>query len=101
MKAKRQKDFPNDWLLYKKLKPKYFRCVAYDEFMQERVKSWDLLPGVALIARVHHLDNGKVRELVFDSLTDFNRFLKRLSKGSGPIDIHCADPQHSFTLQFR
>lgn len=99
-KKQKCKDFPNDWLFYKKLKPKNFMSVPYQDFIEERVNCWELVPGVLLVARAHNLVTGQIYERAFTSVKEVNKFMRMIDRSGEPHHVHCFDSGSTFTALF-
>lgn len=100
-KKKTRKEFPNDWKFYKQLKPKHYRQVPFNEFVQQRLNGWQLLPNIGLLVKTHNLDTGLIQEVAFESEKDFKKFLKTLAVTGCEFDLLCNNHEKSFLIQLR
>lgn len=99
-KKRKCKDFPNDWLYYKKLKPKHFGTCTYQELIDGLVNVWDLPSSVQLIARAQHIKTGCIEEHSFASAKDVRKFFSVIRQSGEPYHVYCFDNHQQFTAIF-
>lgn len=100
-KKKTRKEFPNEWKFYKQLKAKHYRQVPFNEFVEQRLNGWQLLPEIGLLAKAHNLGTGVVIETAFKSDKQFKKYLSALASTGYEFDVLCNTHEKSFTIQLR
>ena len=76
MSGKKPKPYmENNWRLIKGAPLELFPTPTFDEFMMERVESWELRPSYCSINRVYNTKSGKVTEKSYKQLGPAQEYL--------------------------
>ena len=82
MSKKKKKYYPNNWHLFKEQPDEFYIPIDYDEFMVWKMDGWQIPSSVACIIRETNIETGKVKEWVYDRMSNANkRALKIMQEG--------------------
>ena len=65
-KKKKKPYFPNNWSAIANAPSEYFESLPFDQFMDWKMKGWELPSSISCIIREHNLNTGKVTEYVYE-----------------------------------
>ena len=76
MNGKKPKPYSeNNWRLIKGAPLELFPTPTFEEFMTQRVESWELRPSYCAINRVYNTKSGKVTEKAYKQIAAAQEFL--------------------------
>lgn len=75
MRNKKKPYEPNNWRLIKNAPEELFPTPSFDEFMEERVETWELRDGIVAINRVYNNKTGKVTEKAYQQVAAAQKYL--------------------------
>lgn len=93
MSGKKPKPYmENNWRLIKHAPLELFPTPTFEEFMMERVESWELKPNYVSINRVYNTKSGKVTEKAYKQIGAAQEYLANKLTN---IDNEVATATHS------
>ena len=76
----KKKYYPNNWRAIKDAPDQFFLPLDYDEFMDWKIKGWEIPSSVACIIREQNVKTGKVTEHVYSRLINANKRANKIMK---------------------
>ena len=76
--GKKKPDFPNNWEAIESAPAEIFRAIEVEEFMDWRVSSWDMPDSVVCMIRSENMDDGTIREFIYQREGDARKRLTKL-----------------------
>ena len=76
--TRKKPDFPNNWEAIESAPAEIFKAIEVEEFMDWRVSSWDMPDSVVCMIRSENMDDGTIKEYIYQRESDARKRLTKL-----------------------
>ena len=102
MSKKKKKYYPNNWQQFKDQPDEFYLPIEYDIFLDWKLNGWEIPSSVACIIREQNIETGKVKEWVYDRMSNANKRCKKIMQEGVSEFVVCTrdDLAHMFPKNY-